>query len=209
MADVIGMDHLEQITAISFPNDWFYVWGPSLEGVFSAPVQYNITFPDQAGGTPGLTPIEFSVVGSVPVIHLAPYVTNTNSVSSTITIKQSDINSKLITGAGAKLAGHVWGPIENAFAVIALFNFGSFPSSRFRVRLGLSGDASAAGSFVTVGTIAKNTIKAGYHFVNIEDIPTIDKKTGFIGVVPGVGGSNPIDFTINPATKQVQTANPF
>lgn len=185
-----GLDLFHKITDVHFGGQWFFVWGPS-----SAPGHtsgsFEIDFPDQSGGTPGLIPRL-----SGPPAVFAPYLPIVAGA-----IKSSDLTQGLKTNAGAKVTAFGYKQYINVDAALLFFRLGSgFPSSPFRVRTTVSSIGTASNYFVSVGTLQKNFIKAG-------TVISFDPFDPGPPVLSSARGSfttaGPRDFLVNPSTLKV------
>lgn len=204
----VSFDFFQRITNVNFGSMWL---GIETNTIYPDPfppinqtAKWDISFPGQAGGTPGY-----------PVIA-PPLVINPRFKHSPYTIKAADLTADFPTGAGADFEGFAVGNNTSTIPHFLTANTGVYINcganghlkTAFRVRL--SGTdavgASQVAGFISLfehSVIAKNTIgvsnlvpQAGDAVAQVSFIAFV--RTDFPGQP-----TFPLDFLVDPVKKTV------
>lgn len=146
-----ALDPFSQVTDVHWgTGDWFVAYasfGGSIGGLDS--VATSVSFPGEAGGTPGLPLISFGQIPP-PLARAEPYV-----------LLAKDLTAKLRTAAGKTLNGFpvLPGGTTSAAYFVNLNSF--FPQTPFEVDILVQGGDGTSTLHVEVWTHAAKDIKAG------------------------------------------------
>jgi hypothetical protein len=188
---------LEEITDCHFAGgQWFGVsCGDSGYGISSSTI--TVSFPGEAGGTPGLILLNNSI---------SPFPAG-GTDTSPITLTPKLLAGTLTTGGGLKLTGLGRGVglgAGSSAQTAVLFQLdGAFPAVPFHVRLSLVATITAPVAGFTVFTAVKDSVKKGVLF-GVNNLPPIQSQASntFFG-----GTSVTSDFVVDP--KKLTVTGPF